>query len=135
MYREIQYSGGRSAPPLIHYYQRKGDKQVMASAKETKEKPLEKLTAKELRVIAFEIPEITGVHGMNKSELISEIKKARGIEEKKEQKKSSSVRELKVKISELKIKRDEAMQAKDSKKASMLRRRISKLKKKTRHAA
>ena len=107
----------------------------MASAKETKEKPLEKLTAKELRVIAFEIPEITGVHGMNKSELISEIKKARGIEEKKEQKKSSSVRELKVKISELKIKRDEAMQAKDSKKASMLRRRISKLKKKTRHAA
>ncbi|MBW1898891.1 MAG: Rho termination factor N-terminal domain-containing protein [Deltaproteobacteria bacterium] len=107
----------------------------MANTKKNKKKPLEKLTAKELREIAFEIPEITGAHGMNKSELLNEIKKARGIEEKKEQKKSSSVRELKVKINELKIKRDEAIQAKDSKKASMFRRRISKLKKKTRRAA
>jgi protein-arginine kinase activator protein McsA len=101
-------------------------------AKETKEKPLEKLTAKELREIAFGIPEITGVHGMNKSELIKVIKKAKGIEDKKEKTKNASVRDLKAKIHELKKKRDEAIQAKDTTKVSMLRRRISKLKKKTR---
>jgi len=101
-------------------------------AKETKEKPLEKLTAKELREIAFGIPEITGVHGMNKFELIKEIKKAKGIEEKKGKTKSASVRDLKAKIHELKKKRNEAIQAKDATKVSMLRRRIGKLKKKTR---
>jgi len=112
----------------------KGDKQVMASAKQTKEKPLEKLTAKELREIAFGIPEISGVHGMNKSELIQEIKKAKGIEDKKEKTKNASVRDLKAKINELKKKRDEAIEIKDLIKVSILRRRISKLKKKTRRA-
>ncbi|NNL42079.1 MAG: transcription termination factor Rho, partial [Desulfobacterales bacterium] len=46
--------------------------------KKTKEKPLDKLTVKELREIAKEIPEITGVHGMNKAELLDAIEKAKG---------------------------------------------------------
>jgi len=41
--------------------------------KETKEKPLDKMTAKELREVGKQIPEITGVYGMNKPELISAI--------------------------------------------------------------
>ena len=45
--------------------------------KEAKEKPLEKMTAKELRDLAKEIPGITGAHGMNKPELLTEIKKTR----------------------------------------------------------
>ena len=47
--------------------------------KEIKEKPLEKMTVKELREIAKEIPEITGVSGMNKAELFSAIQTAKGI--------------------------------------------------------
>ena len=54
----------------------------MTDEKETQEKPLEKMTATELREVAKEIPEITGASGMKKEELISAIKKARGIEEK-----------------------------------------------------
>ena len=37
---------------------------------ETTEKPLEKMTVKALREMAKDIPEITGVHGMKKDELI-----------------------------------------------------------------
>jgi hypothetical protein len=103
--------------------------------KEAKEKPLEKMTAKELREVAAEIPEIVGVHGMNKAELISEIKKSRGIEEGPAKKKDSSVREIKKQIRELKVKREEAVKAEDSRKAAIYRRRISRLKKKTRRAA
>jgi len=107
----------------------------MADEKKIKEKPLEKMTAKELRELAVGIPEITGAHGMNKSELIGDIKKARGIEEKDTRKKDSSIRELKTKINELKVKRSEALAAKDLKKVTLLRKRLSKLKKKTRRAA
>lgn len=103
--------------------------------KEVKEKPLEKMTAKELREVAAEIPEIVGVHGMNKAELISEIKKSRGIEEGPSKKKDSSVREIKKKIAELRVKKEEAQKAEDSKLVAIYRRRISRLKKKTRRAA
>jgi cell division protein FtsX len=56
---------------------------------EKKEKPLEKMTAKELRAIALEIPEIEGVHAMKKEELLEAIRKSRGVEkaEEKEAKK------------------------------------------------
>jgi Rho termination factor-like protein len=49
--------------------------------KETKEKALDKMTVKELREIAKEIPDITGVHGMNKAELIDAVNKVKGIAE------------------------------------------------------
>ena len=103
---------------------------------ENVEKPLEKMTVKELRDVAKEIPEITGVHGMNKSELYSEILKARGIEVKKVKKKADeTVRDVKKKIQDLKAKRTEALKASDKKMATQYRRRISRLKKKTRKAA
>ena len=41
----------------------------MTDEKETQEKPLEKMTATELREVAKEIPEITGASGMKKDEL------------------------------------------------------------------
>jgi hypothetical protein len=103
--------------------------------KEAKEKPLEKMTATELREVAKEIPEITGVHGMNKAELISAVKKSRGIAEEPGRKKDSSVREIKKQIRELKTRREEALRADDRKMVDIYRRRISKLKKKTRRAA
>jgi DNA-binding ferritin-like protein len=103
--------------------------------KQVKEKPLEKMTAKELREVGKQIPEITGVFGMNKPELISAIKKARGIEEDSKKASSASVRDIKKKIKEFKAKRMAALESNDKKTAEIFRRRITRLKKKTRRAA
>ncbi|MGD9281081.1 MAG: Rho termination factor N-terminal domain-containing protein, partial [Desulfobacterales bacterium] len=109
----------------------KADKKPSAA----KEKPLEKMTVKELREMAKDIPGITGVHGMKKDELIVEIKKAKGIRDEPIKKADASVAELKQKIRALKAQRRDALEAKDKKKATIFRRRISRLKKKTRRAA
>jgi protein-arginine kinase activator protein McsA len=103
--------------------------------KEAKDKPLDKMTAKELREIAKEISGITGVHGMNKIELVSAVKKARGIVETPGKSGADdSVRTLKKKIRVLKAARQEALTAQDLRKATVARRRISRLKKRTRKA-
>ena len=52
-----------------------------------KEKPLDKMTVKELRTIALEIPNLTGVHAMKKDQLLRVIKETRGITEEKPLKK------------------------------------------------
>ncbi|MBW1696923.1 MAG: transcription termination factor Rho [Deltaproteobacteria bacterium] len=103
--------------------------------KGTKEKPLDKMTSKELREIAKEIPDITGVHGMNKEELLKAIMAAKGIKEEKKRKSDTSVRDIKKKIRMLKAQREAALKASDKKMAKIYRRRISRLKKKTRKAA
>ena len=159
--------------------------------KETKEKPLDKMTVKDLREIAKEIPDITGVHGMNKAELLDAIEKAKGIVEAPKEKaetpkekaetlkekaetpkekaeapkekaeapkekaetpkkkaetpkkkaettkkiKGISVKDIKNKIRSFKAERKAALEAKDKKMATIYRRRISRLKKKTRRAA
>lgn len=103
--------------------------------KEAKEKPIEKMTATELREVAKTIPEITGTHGMNKPELIAGIRAARGIVDKKKRGSDASIRELKQKIKAFKSERNNALEADDRKKAGIYRRRISRLKKKARRAA
>jgi hypothetical protein len=103
--------------------------------KEAKEKPLEKMTAKELREVAIEMPDITGVHGMNKAELINAIKLAKGIEIESVKKTDSTVREIKKKIKEFKVKMETLLESNDNKMAAIYKRRIIKLKKKTRKAA
>jgi len=102
--------------------------------KEVKEKPLEKMTAKELRELGKQTPDITGVYGMNKPELISAIKKARGIGEDTKKTSSASVREIKKKIKEIRVKRMAALESNDNKMAGIYKRRITQLKKKTRKA-
>jgi hypothetical protein len=102
---------------------------------QTDAKPLEKMTAKELREVAKEIPNISGVHGMNKPELVAAIKEARGIVDKKPVRASASVREIKKEIKDFKAKRETALDAKDRKLATRYRRKISRLKKRTRRAA
>jgi hypothetical protein len=103
--------------------------------KEKKEKPLDRMTAKELREVALKIPEITGVHGMNKGELLSAIKEARGIVDDKAKKSGVSTRQIKKKIQELRVLKAQASENKDKAEAKTLRRRISRLKKKTRRVA
>jgi protein-arginine kinase activator protein McsA len=112
---------------------------------EKKEKPLEKMTAKELREMALGLPGILGVHAMKKEELITAIRAAKGITEPepkkekhfvaKKEKVILSVAELKQKVRELRVKREELLQQRNFKKAVILRRRISRLKKRTRRAA
>lgn len=100
--------------------------------KEAKEKPLEKMTSKELRELAKGIEGVVGVHGMNKVELVSIIKKARGIEDSTPKGAGDGVRELKLKIKELKAKRASFIESKDDRMAAIYRKRIIRLKKKTR---
>lgn len=102
---------------------------------EKKEKPLEKMTAKELRDLALTIPDIVGVHGMNKEEVLAAIKKVRGIKETPVKKGDRSMRQLKEKIKELRGKKLEVREKNDKKSIDRLRQRISRLKKKTRKAA
>jgi hypothetical protein len=112
---------------------------------EKKEKPLEKMTATELREMALGLPGIHGVHAMKKEELIQAIRAAKGIaepERKKEKKIVAkkekvvfTVAQLKQKAKELRAKREELLQQRNLEMAEILRKRISRLKKKTRRAA
>ena len=113
---------------------------------EATEKPLEKMTVKVLREIAKDIPEITGVHGMKKEELIAAINESRGISEedvkavksvkaKAAPKISVTAGEIKKQIKALKSQRAAALESQDKKMANVYKRRISRLKKKSRKAA
>jgi len=112
---------------------------------EKKEKPLEKMTAKELREMALGLPGVHGVHAMKKKELIAAIREARGITEPEPKKEKHiiakkervvlTVAQLKQKVKDLRAKREEIIQQRNWKMAEILRKRISRLKKKTRRAA
>jgi hypothetical protein len=112
------------------------------------EKALDKMTVVELREIAKKIPDVTGVSGMKKDQLLTIIKEDRGIKEeppakkKKTAKKKSSgpmkemtVKELKAEIVRMRAEREEMRKEGDRKKIEIIRRRINRLKKKTRKAA
>ncbi|HOO37275.1 MAG TPA: transcription termination factor Rho [Deltaproteobacteria bacterium] len=111
------------------------------------EKPLEKMTVKDLRDIALEIPHdhaTVAVRDMKKEELVAFIKEARGIVDEEPAKKKVSVKaekvaltkpEVKQKIRALRKEKKAAQDAKETKKADILRRRINKLKKLSRKIA
>jgi hypothetical protein len=91
--------------------------------KQRTEKPLDKMTVVELREIAKEIPDVTGVSGMKKDQLLAIVKEARSIEEKPAKKKSAkkktakkkgstpvkemTVKELKAEIARLRAEKEE----------------------------
>ncbi len=102
---------------------------------EVKEKPLEKRTVKDLREMAKDMPGIDGVHGMKKEELIATVKDVKGIKDEPVKKGDASVVGVKKKIKAFKAQRQAALEAKDSKMATIYKRRIARLKKKTRRAA
>ena len=99
------------------------------------DKPLEKMTVKDLRELAKDMPGITGVHGMKKDELIVAIKEVMGIKDEPVKKADASAGEIKGKIKALKAQRQAALEAKDKKMATIYKRRISRLKKKSRRKA
>ena len=116
------------------------------------EKPLDKMTVVELREIAKQIPDVTGVSGMKKDQLLAIVKEARGIEEEKPAKKKTAkkktakkksspsvkemtVKELKAEVVRLRAEKEELRKEGDRKKIDAIRRRINRIKKKTRKAA
>jgi hypothetical protein len=107
------------------------------------EKSLEKMTVKELKAIAMEIPRSVAVHDMKKAELIEFIKEARGISEQASAKVEKKViekikltkSEIKNTITQLKEEKKAAQAANNRKKTDFLRRRISHLKKQSRRLA
>ena len=105
--------------------------------KEKKEKPLERMTAKELREYALTLGEIVGVHGMNKEELIRAIKQVKGIKDEGTSRAAAvNVRELKEKLRRLRQQKIELRQSGATRAAlDIMRRRINRLKKRTRKAA
>lgn len=102
--------------------------------KQVKEKPLEKMTAKELREMALEIGGIVGVHTMNKPELVLAIKEKKGIvdEPGKRSVDPAAIRDAKKQIKAIK---ELKAQPADKKQADILRKKMSRLKKKTRRLA
>ena len=103
----------------------------------------EKMTVKELREIAKDVPGATGVHAMKKDELLAVIKEGKGVEDKKPAKKVKkkkekvvlSVKDLKKKIVLLKEEKSSARKTKDRKGLDILRRRMNRMKKHTRRIA
>lgn len=97
-------------------------------------KPLEKMTAKELRDLVIEkLPMITGASGKDKDELVSEIKEVFGIVE------EEPISPYKQQIAEVK-KQIKALRAEKEKldgreERNRMRRKINKLKKRTRQLA
>lgn len=95
-------------------------------------KPLEKMTAKELRAMCMsKLPMITGVSGMDKSSLVAQIKEVFGIVDD-----DNTVSPYKDQIFEIKRQirsmRTEKLALDNRGGRSQLRRKINKLKKRTR---
>jgi len=113
------------------------------------EKPIDKMTVKELREVALEIPHEhteVAVRDMNKEQLLAFIKESRGIvdegpahREKKKKKGGAKViltkQDIKAKIRDLKEREAGSFRGSDRKSAAILRRRISRLKKLSRKTA
>jgi hypothetical protein len=114
--------------------------------KQQTEKPLDKMTVVELREAAKkEIPDIKGVSGMKKDQLLAAVKEARGIKDEKPAKKKKkktagpkkemTIREIKQEIVRLRTEKESIRPEGDKKKIEIIRRRINRLKKMTRKAA
>src|SRR3989339_741278 len=104
--------------------------------KEKKEKPLDKMTATEFRKYALDTGEISGVHGMNKEELLSAIKEAKGIKDEGKHTEKVSMRDLKEKAAAMRAKKLEAITAGEPQaKIDILRKKANRMKKRTRRAA
>ena len=94
-------------------------------------KDLEKMTVLKLREEALKYPQIEGVHGKHKEQLMDEIAKALGIEKPHSHFADTVVHtkaDLKHKIQELKIEREKLLVAQDHKKLHEVRREMHELK-------
>lgn len=94
-------------------------------------KDLEKMTVLKLREEALKYPQIEGVHGKNKEQLMDEISKALGIQRPHMHFTETVVHtksDMKHKIRELKVEREKLLAAHDHKKLHEVRREMHDLK-------
>jgi uncharacterized membrane protein YjjP (DUF1212 family) len=94
-------------------------------------KDLEKMTVLKLREEALKFPQIEGVHGKNKEQLMDELARMLGIEKPHSHFTENIVHtkaDLKAKIQELKTERDKLLDAHDHKKLHEVRREMHELK-------
>jgi len=94
-------------------------------------KDLEKMTVLKLREEALKYPQIEGVHGKHKEQLMDEIAKVLGIERPHSHFADTVVHtkaDLKLKIQELKLEREKLLVAHDHKKLHEVRREMHELK-------
>lgn len=92
---------------------------------------LEKMTVLKLREEALKFPQIEGVHGKHKDQLMDEIAQALGIQKPHAHFAEAIVHtksELKHKIHELKAERDKFVETRDHKKLHEIRRQMHELK-------
>ena len=89
-----------------------------------------------MRKYALDLGEISGVHGMNKEELLSAIKQVKGIKDEGKVTEKVSMRDLKEKAAEMRAKKLAAIAAKEPQvKIDILRKKANRMKKRTRRAA
>ena len=119
---------------------KKEESQEVKKEEAVPEKPLDKMTVIELRELALAKDlGISGVHAMKKEELLPAVKEALGIKDEEPAKKAVEVKatvgEMKKKILVLKEEKKTAISSKDKKKITVLRRRINRLKKRSKKVA
>jgi len=112
--------------------QEKAQEEAVISAKE-----LNRMTVKDLREMAKDIPGVAGVHAMKKDEVLAIIKEYRGITDEEPVKKAKkkiamSKQELKAEILRLREEKQKARENRDRQAVDVLRRRINRLKKRSR---
>jgi uncharacterized membrane protein YjjP (DUF1212 family) len=94
-------------------------------------KDLEKMTVLKLREEALKFPQIEGVHGKHKEQLMDEIAQALGIDKPHTHFTDTVVHtksDLKQKIHDLKVQRDKLLEAHDHKQLHEVRRQMHELK-------
>ncbi len=102
---------------------------------------LENMTVVKLREEALKFPDMSGVHGMKKTELVDELAKLMGLPEeekvkkKVKEKKGKTKGGLKKRIKSLKEKRPGAIEAKDAKGLKIIRKKIKRAKRDLRKLA
>lgn len=99
-------------------------------------KPLDKMTAKELRQLVMDkIPQITGATGMDKDQILVAIKDVLGIKEEEGSKTNPYKEQIHSIKADIRAMREEKAKAGSRKDKDILRKRINKLKKRTRRLA
>ncbi len=99
-------------------------------------KPLDKMTSKELRQLVIDkIPQITGASGMDKDQILAQIKELFGIVDEEGKTTSPYQAQISNLKREIRTLREEKNALEGRKGREILRRKINKLKKRTRRLA
>lgn len=98
-------------------------------------RPLDKMTVKELKEIGLQIPSLVGVHGMKKEELLGILREIYGVKEEVVRAGVQAITDMKSQIKTLQHQKAEARKEGDKQRINVLRRKINRLKKRTRKAA